>query len=173
MIAIIASEIISADRLSRLSFLVMKYAVTSRKRLISKPPRLIIDSSRVTIVPASSFAFAKLAPRKTPNSAGATAAPKKIAAPSHRPSSSNRNTLTISVILIIQSRNQANHRRLDFRLRELARIRNTQQPGQRSIKLRLIFFEVERHEDPAIEARELFFGGQVHLPRGTGPANLQ
>ena len=44
---------------------------------------------------------------------------------------------------------------------------------KRAIKLRLIIFEIERHENLAAEPPELFFRRQVHLSRGAGPADLQ
>src|SRR5258706_6779619 len=167
MIAIIASEIISVNRLKRLPVFVTKYPVTIKNRAISKPPRLITASKRCTIIPASSFAFANCAPRKTPNTVGATAAPKNTAAPSQRPSSKTRkyrmnavNGIPSSLFNRSYFRQQADCGRVQFGLLDLPRIRNSQEPGERAIELRLVLSQIERHEYRLIQARKFFFGHQ-------------
>jgi hypothetical protein len=52
----------------------------------------MVASKRFTTEPASAAAFGNSAPRSTANTFGATAALKKIAAPSHKP---NNNKLTV------------------------------------------------------------------------------
>src|SRR6266496_1660534 len=132
MIATIASEIISISRANRRSPLEMKYAVTIAKRPISKPLRLMMASKRVTIEPAISLAFARLAPRRTSKRLGATAAPKKIAAPNQAPRSSRLSVVMMPLILNkidlladCHPRQQSDHGRLQLRLLKFAWVRDS------------------------------------------------
>src|SRR5687768_8510788 len=57
---------------------------------MANPLILTMPSVRVTIAPAISLALVSWKLRNTPKAAGATVLLKKIAAPSHKPSRSNR-----------------------------------------------------------------------------------
>src|SRR5688500_6524318 len=146
-----------------------KNAVTSNSNASANPAILITPSVRVTNEPAISLAFGKPNERKTPNAAGATTAPKKSAAPSHAASKANRVTL----IKLLDCRQQPDQRRSDLWHGYLASISDAQRPRQRRIEVQLIIVKVQRHENSATESRKLFFCPQVHLSRRARPPDVQ
>src|SRR5215204_2593162 len=108
----------SRMKLTRLEELRRRIIVTSKSSAITKPAMLTTESERVTIEPAISFAFDKPNDRNTPKAAGATAAPKKSAAPSQQASKTIRVKFRTVMLLIklIDRRQQSNLWRHDLRL---------------------------------------------------------
>src|SRR6266576_536728 len=104
-------------------------AVTSKSRPIKKPLILTTESPRVTIVPAISLAFGTANDRNTVKAVGATTAPKKTAAPSHKVNNTSRVKLSIAIkelIELIDLFQKPNFRRDYLRHQQLSRIRRGQ-----------------------------------------------
>src|SRR5687768_8078159 len=76
-------------------------AEISNTRLMMKPLVLMMASVRETMVPAISVAFGRLKALKTLKALGATAPLKKIAAPSHNPSSNSLTLLSMGTAMLL------------------------------------------------------------------------
>src|SRR6185503_11393020 len=77
------------------------------------------------------------------------------------------------LVKLVDRRQQANLWWNDLWLRQLSRVRGSQQPRQRRIKLDLILIEIQRHENTDAQPSELLFRSQVHLSRGARTADVE